>query len=201
MKVALYARCSTDEKKQDVEVQFDALRKYCKAYDWEYKEFWEYDSGYKGKQEELHKVLDGVKNKEFDIVMVHSLDRFSRQAPGKTERWLDFITQTCKCRFISLQENLDSDNEMLWYAMKGMWSYFAHLYSKKLSNKIKSSMALIKEGKKKTKSGKPIGRPGLSTYQKKKALELYKETGSIRAVSKRMNLAYGSAYNIIKGIK
>ena len=38
MKAVIYARCSTDESKQDVEAQLKELRRYCEAYGWGYEE-------------------------------------------------------------------------------------------------------------------------------------------------------------------
>ena len=52
-KVAIYARCSTDEKRQDVENQLRELRRYCESFDWPYEEVWEYNSGFKGTQAKL----------------------------------------------------------------------------------------------------------------------------------------------------
>ena len=42
-KVAIYARCSTDETRQTVDVQLVELRRYCEAFGWAYQEFSEYD--------------------------------------------------------------------------------------------------------------------------------------------------------------
>ena len=47
MKAILYARCSTDESKQDVEVQLKELRSYCHYQGWSYEEKYDYASGSK----------------------------------------------------------------------------------------------------------------------------------------------------------
>jgi len=152
MKALIYARCSTDETRQDVEIQLEELRKYCKRQGWEYEEVFEYGSGSKGTPPKLQEVLDRIAQRYYEVFIVHSLDRFSRQKPSVTEKMLNFIID-CKCRFISLQENLDSENKMSWYTMKGMWLYFANLYSVNLSKKVKLGMARAKE------KGKHVGRP------------------------------------------
>ena len=46
--VVIYSRCSTDEKRQDTEVQLVELRRYAKAYGWTYDEVSEYGSAFKG---------------------------------------------------------------------------------------------------------------------------------------------------------
>jgi DNA invertase Pin-like site-specific DNA recombinase len=197
MKVALYARCSTNETRQDVEVQFSELRRYCAAYGWEATEFFEYDSGYKGEQKVLRELLDRIRKKEFSVLMVHSLDRFSRQPPTKTEVWLAFIVAE-KCRFISLQEHLDSENEMMWFAMKGLWSYFAHLFSRKLSEKIRSTVR--RNGVTKSYRGKKWGRPAVE-IDRDLVLRLHESGRSIRAIAAEMNLSRSLVHSVLKSAR
>jgi hypothetical protein len=48
--------------------------------------------------------------------------------------------------------------------------------------------------------GKRLGRKPIFEYQRKKAIELYKEVGSISAVHKSMKgISHGSVYGIIRG--
>ncbi len=165
-RVILYARCSTDESRQDVEVQLGQLRDYCKRQDWNYDEQFEYESGYKTIPPKLQNILDLIAKGLYDVMIVHSLDRFSRLKPSSTEKMLNHIID-CKCRFISLQENLDSDNQMMWYCFKGVWMYFANQYSKKLSKKIKLGMERANE------KGIHIGRPKGSLDKKPRAKKGY----------------------------
>lgn len=166
MKAIIYARCSTDESKQDVEVQLQQLRAYCNQQGWEYDEVFEYASGSKGIPPKLQQVMNLITNRTYQIIIVHSLDRFSRLAPRTTEQMLNHIVD-CKCRFIALNHNLDSDNEMTWYAFKGLFAYFSNIYSKNLSEKVKLGMQRAKE------LGKPIGRPKGSTDKKPRAKKGY----------------------------
>lgn len=152
MKAIIYARCSTDESRQDVEVQLKQLRDYCERQGWEFDEVQEYGSGSKGIPPKLNEILELIVKRNYQVIVVHSMDRFSRLDPRTTEKLLNNIID-CECRFISIQENLDSDNKMMWFSMKGLWLYFANLYSKKLSDKVKLGMKRAKE------LGKPIGRP------------------------------------------
>lgn len=159
MRAIIYARCSTDESKQDVEVQLKQLRKYCEEQGWQYDEVSEYSSGFKGVPPKLQQVLNLISQRMYGVMIVHSLDRFSRLTPRITEQMLNHIVDS-KCRFIALQHNLDSDNEMTWYAFKGLFAYFSNMYSQQLSEKIKLGMARAKE------KGKPIGRPAGSKDKK-----------------------------------
>ncbi len=83
MKVAIYARVSTEkqEKQETVQSQLEALRDYAKKSN--YTVCGEYiDEGYSGElldRPALDRLRDDAKKKLFDIVLVHSPDRFSRK--------------------------------------------------------------------------------------------------------------------------
>jgi len=166
MRAVIVSRCSTDEKRQDVELQLKPLREYCERQGWNYDEVAYYGSASKGIPDKLQQVLDLITQRVYQVIIVHSMDRFSRLKPGITERMLNHIVD-CDCRFISLQENLDSDNKMVWFSMKGMWLYFANMYSVNLSNKVKMGMAKAKA------KGKPIGRPKGSKDKKVRSKKGY----------------------------
>ena len=151
MKAIIWCRCSTDENRQDVELQIKPCKEFCDKQGWEYDVVYEYVSGYKAIPDKLQQVLNAIARQEYQAIVVYSMDRFSRLKPNITEQMLNHITD-CKCRFISIQENLDSDNPMVWFCFKGLWIYFANQYSRNLSEKIKSGMKLAKA------KGKPIGR-------------------------------------------
>lgn len=148
MRAIIYARCSTDETKQDVEVQLKELRRYCENEGLEFDELSDYGSGYKGIPDNLRKVLKLIDEGHYKILVVHSLSRFSRQHPKTTEKMLNFVTDR-GCRFISMQEKLDSSNEMVWYSFKGFLIYMNNLFSKNLSEKTKLGMERINEAIKK----------------------------------------------------
>ena len=166
MKAIIYARCSTDESKQDVEVQLKELRAYCKNNKWEHDEVSEYGSGSKGVPPKLQQVMDLIAQRVYQIIVVHSMDRFSRLHPSVTEKMLNHITD-CNCRFIALAHNLDSDNEMTWYAFKGLFAYFSNMYSKQLSEKVKLGMARARE------KGVHCGRPKGSKDKKQRSKSGY----------------------------
>lgn len=137
MKAVIYARCSTDEKKQDVEVQLKELRRYCDAYGWQYDEVFEYESGFAGIPPKLTEILEAIRLKKYNILLVSTLDRFSRAHPKKTNALLDRIVYDYRCRFISLMEGIDSDNEMVWHVVRPLFTYFANMFSKTLSEKVR----------------------------------------------------------------
>lgn len=144
-KAVIYARCSTDESRQDTEMQLAELRRYCEAFGLACDEVSEYDSAFKGTQPKLQEVLERIRRKDYDVLLVYSLDRFSRQAPSKVNRLLDAIVERDGCRFISRQEGIDSENELVWNAIRPLFSWFAFVYSRNLSEKIKAGIRTKRE--------------------------------------------------------
>lgn len=145
MKAVLYARCSTDEKKQDVEVQLKELRRYCDAYGWAYDEVFEYESGFAGIPPKLTQVLESIRLKKYNVLLVSTLDRFSRSHPKTTNTLLDQIVYQYGCRFVSMMEGIDSENEMVWHVVRPLFTYFANMFSKTLSEKVRKGIQKKKE--------------------------------------------------------
>ena len=81
MRVAIYARVSTDRGEQNPEVQIEALKRYIHARDWPVA--WVYVdnmSGAKRDRPALSSLIDDVKNgvHEIDAVAIVKLDRLAR---------------------------------------------------------------------------------------------------------------------------
>jgi len=165
MRAIIYARCSTDEKKQDVDVQLKKLSEYCNERGYNFDEKSEYDTGSKHIPQELRNIMELIGNGYYNLFIVFDLSRFSRLHPRTSTKMMDWIVEH-KCRFLSLQENLDSDNEMLWHTIRYYFNYFAWLYSKNLSEKVKQGIANKKE-KGLYKGGRPKGRKDKKPRSKK----------------------------------
>jgi len=175
-KVLIYARCSTDEAHQDVEVQLKELRRYCEHHSWSYNEVSEYGSGYKGDQPKLKEKLEQIKLGHYGVMLVWSMDRFSREHPRKVDELLNQIVYDYKCRFIAMADSIDSADEMKWHIMRHMLTYFANIYSRKLSERVKAGIARSKE-----KGAYRGGRPSKAGIVDCEAIKgLYKQTQSLR---------------------
>lgn len=183
MKVLIYTRCSTDEAHQDVEVQLKELRRYCEHHSWSYDEVSEYGSGYKGDQPKLKEKLEQIKLGHYGILLVWSMDRFSREHPRKVDEILNKIVYDYNCRFIAMADSIDSADEMKWHIMRHMLTYFANIYSRKLSERVKGGIARAKE-KGLYKGGRPSKQPKANVEEIK---GFYKETSSFRQTAKRYN--------------
>lgn len=153
-RVLIYGRCSTDESKQDIENQIIRCKGYCDSQSWSYEVFQEYESAYNGKERKIfNEVLEKIRLKEVDILMVYMLDRLSRQTPTKIVSVLHQIVEVNKCRFISIKENIDSNNDM-WQIIMMIFAYMANNYSKMLGIRVKEGIQ-IKKGKGEYTGGRP----------------------------------------------
>jgi len=82
MKVAAYARVSTNNHHQDPEVQLRDIRAFCKFKGWEIVETYidKGVSGAKASRPALNRMMVDAEAKKFDAVVVWKFDRFARSA-------------------------------------------------------------------------------------------------------------------------
>ena len=86
-RVAIYARVSTDRKGQDPENQLQQLRTWCDRMDYEVVgEYVEHESGATGadRRPQYARLFVEAARREFDMVLVWALDRFSRNGLTST---------------------------------------------------------------------------------------------------------------------
>jgi DNA invertase Pin-like site-specific DNA recombinase len=200
IRAVIYARCSTDESKQDVEVQLSELRRYCQAFGWPFDEVWEYGSGYKSdNQPKLDEVLEAIRLKRYNIFLTISCDRFSRQSPSKINALLDTIVERYGCRFIALLQGIDSENELTWHVVKPLFTYFANKFSKDLGEKVKRGIA-HKKAKGMYKGGRPVKKADIAVIEELRAKGL-----SLRAIAEEINqtkspkkrISYSSIHRLV----
>ena len=116
IRVAFYARVSTDEQVRDgygIKMQIDNLNDVL-AYNqknncWTHKKEWEYiDDGYSGadlNRPHFKRMMDAVRNKEFDLIVVWKIDRLSRNLSHLLKVFEDI--KKCEVSLYSSKENID----------------------------------------------------------------------------------------------
>src|SRR5271167_1299131 len=112
MKVALYARVSTLDRGQDVDLQLRELREYCERRGWAVAaEF--VDRGVSGSKESrpaLDKLMAGGHRRDFDGVVVWKFDRFARSVSHLLRALETF--NALGLTFVSLTEAVDTSTPM-----------------------------------------------------------------------------------------
>jgi DNA invertase Pin-like site-specific DNA recombinase len=159
MKVAIYARNSTNEERQNPESQLRPLRERCDREGWDYDIFKEFASGAKETRPELDKMLRAIRNKEYSAVLVWRLDRLGRSLKHLIQLIEEFSNKNVK--FISLTEGFDtttSQGELFFHIA----SAFAQFERKLIQERINAGLQrAIGEGKR-------LGRPKGSIDKKKR---------------------------------
>lgn len=152
MRVAIYARNSTNEERQNPESQLRPIRERCRREDWDFEVFQEFASGAKETRPELDRMMKRVRNKEFDAVMVWRLDRLGRSLKHLLQLIEEFSNRNVK--FISLTEGFDTttpQGELFFHIA----SAFAQFERKLIQERINAGLERAKaEGK---RLGRPIG--------------------------------------------
>lgn len=151
--VAIYARVSTNDKGQDVQIQLDRCKKFCEAMDWTFKEYTDKESAYRKKGEDRPKfmeMMEAIRTHEVQGVVIYQMDRFSREDPMKVSTYLNQIVHDHKGIFVSIADGVDSRNEV-FPVIERIMSWQANNWSKAHGQRVKAGIA--KERKKKEDKG------------------------------------------------
>jgi DNA invertase Pin-like site-specific DNA recombinase len=91
--VALYARVSTKDGRQDTENQLLQLRDYCKKQDWQIAaEYLDHESGGHSRRPQFQRMFVDARARKFDLLLFWSLDRLSREGVLATLGHLERLT-------------------------------------------------------------------------------------------------------------
>lgn len=144
-----YARCSTNEKKQDIDRQKRELLALGVK---EKNIFWEYESGTKDNRAEFNKLLEILK--PGDSIVSTEVSRLTRSTKYLCE--IIKLVQEKHLRLVIGSFVVDCRNNEMDPMTKGMlmmWGVFSEMERDIISARVKSGMANAKE------KGKVIGRP------------------------------------------
>ena len=164
MKAALYIRNSTNEDRQNPETQLKPLREYCENHKLEYTIFQEFASGAKESRPELDKMLQGIRARQFNKVIVLRLDRLGRSLPHLLQLLEEFRNKDVK--FISLSEGFDTTTSQgqLFFNIAGSFAQFERAL---IQERINEGLIRAKA------EGKKLGRPKGARDKKRRRLGGY----------------------------
>jgi len=163
VKAVTYSRTSTYDK-QDVGMQEEAIKNYCEREGIEIMKAYS-DRGVSGKKEsrpEFNQLIDDLRNKVFDTLIVYKLDRVGRSLPHLVKLFEEFEKKEIK--FIAITQNFNTttpEGKLMLRMMMILAEYEREL-----------TVARIKDGLVKArKDGKGIGKRGKD--KKKRRLSGY----------------------------
>jgi DNA invertase Pin-like site-specific DNA recombinase len=158
VRVAIYARVSTDDKGQDPENQLRELR------DWIVnsghticREYVDYDSGRKGteKRKQFAALFEDAAKRKFDCVLFWALDRFSREGMTQTIIRPQRLSSYGVAFHSYTRPHLATDNELVRNILLALLSSLARVEAQKISERTKAGMSRARA------KGVKIGRPRL----------------------------------------
>jgi DNA invertase Pin-like site-specific DNA recombinase len=93
LSVAVYARVSSKDGRQDTENQLAQLRRYCRKQGWRIaQEYIDQETGSTSKRERFQALFEDARTRQFDLVLFWALDRFSREGVLETLKHLERLT-------------------------------------------------------------------------------------------------------------
>ena len=166
IRIAIYMRLSkTDEtvaeESNSISMQRILIRKYIASH-FEECEVMEYqDDGFSGtnfNRPGVQRLLEDARNEKFDCVVVRDLSRFARNYL-EAGHYLEFVFPAYDVRFISINDHYDSGSSQGNTADLGVnfKNLLYDLYSKDLSQKVKTSLRARKDGGQYVSGNAPFG--------------------------------------------
>jgi DNA invertase Pin-like site-specific DNA recombinase len=185
MRVAIYARVSTDDRGQDPENQLIALREWCARSGHEIvAEYVEHESGRKGTEQrrQFAKLFEDAHRRRFDMVLFWALDRFSREGMTQTVIHLQRL-DSYGVQFHSYTEaHLNTDNELVRNVLLAVLSSLAKIEAQKISERTKAGLERAR------RRGARIGRPKLEEGLRSEITQRLAEGATPFAVAKALGV-------------
>ena len=146
-------RVSKSDETQTPENQKEPLRKMAESMGLKVVgEYTDMASGGNSNRPQFQKMLKGAKERKFEIILVWSLDRFSREGISNTLHYLEGLAKS-GVGLKSLQESwLDTTDEGIGKLLIAIFSWVARQERQRISERTKAGLARAKA------SGKKLGR-------------------------------------------
>lgn len=191
-RAVIYLRVSTTD--QSIENQLPELKQVCEEREWEIVEvLTEESSAYQGKRESFQQLFEMAHRREYDVLVVWSLDRLDRRGIQETLQSIQRL-DACGVRLYSYQEPyLTTIDPHMQELILGVLSWIANMESERRSERTKAGLERARE------EGKRIGRPPKTSEEDREAIrKQYHESGmSYREIAQEHDLSKSTVYNIV----
>ena len=189
IRVAIYARVSTDDKGQYPENQLRQLRDWCARMAYPVvREYVEHENGGKGvaDRNQLSTMFAGAARREFDLLLVWSLDRFSREGMAATGAHLQRLASHGVAFRSYTEEHLSTENELVRNILLAVLASLAKLEREKISQRTKAGLERARA------NGKRLGRPAFGDGARAKLRKALDTGDSWHAVSRKTRMPYST---------
>ena len=164
MRISIYARVSKNDESQDPQNQLQPLRNYAKALGGDIaKEYVDFGSG-GGTADRVNflKMLEDGERREFDLLIIWSLDRFSREGISNVLGYLQRLKKN-GIAIKSLQESwLDTRDDGIGQLLIAVFSWIASQERKRIVERTKAGLERVR------REGRRLGRPTGSKDKKQR---------------------------------
>lgn len=191
-KVVIYARCSTAD--QDTLNQINQLRRYADSQQWTVVDvIKDMVSGSKGVSERkgLETVFSMARRKEFDVLLLWSLDRLSREGARKTVEYLSRL-ESVGIGWHSFTEPYLSTMGMFSDAVVGILATLAKQERIRIGERTRAGMQRVKG------LGIRLGRPKTPASKVAEVVEYRKQGMTLAEIGSRLNLSAARVCQISK---
>jgi DNA invertase Pin-like site-specific DNA recombinase len=192
-KVALYARVSTKDGRQDTENQLIALREYCGKQVWEIAgEYVDHETGGTSKRPHFQRMFADARARKFDLVLFWSLDRLSREGVSATLNHLERLTAAGVEWRSYTEEYLDSTG-LFRDAVIAILAVIAKQERVRRSERASAAIARLR------RQGRTdhLGRPRL-VVDRDKARRLNREGWSVRKIAEAFGVSAMTVQRIVR---
>ena len=191
MRTALYARVSTKNHGQDVQVQTRDLEQFTEARGWQLVDSY-LDTGFcgaKDRRPELDRLMADAHRRRFDVVVVWKFDRFARSVSHLLRALETF--QSLGIEFVSLTEGVDTSTPMgkMVFTVLGA---VAELERSLIVERVKAGLRNARA------KGKRLGRPR-RTVDVSRVATLRSQGIGWREIAGELGVGVGTLYRVVPG--
>ena len=193
MKAAIYARVSTADQHNEIQVR--ELTEYVQRRGWELAGVYQDQiSGAKASRPGLDKLMADARQRRFDVVLVWKLDRFGRSLVHCVSGIQELAS--LGVRFIATSQGLDTDesnpaSKLLLHILAAVAQFERELIRERVSAGMRNAKA------KGTRSGKPIGRPR-RVFDRAEVLRLRQDGLAVAKIALQMNVGVGTIVRLLQ---
>jgi DNA invertase Pin-like site-specific DNA recombinase len=192
LRAALYARVSTRDKGQDTENQLIQLREYCARQGWTIvHEYVDHISGKRSdNRSQFQALFTAASRREFDVVVVWALDRFSREGVMQTFEHIKTL-KSFGVDFESFTEAHFRTTGRAGDLMIAVAAWIAEQERTRISERVQAGLARAKA------QGRILGRPP-ANVRLARVQELRARGFSLREIADKTGVSTMTAQRLLK---
>lgn len=189
MKVAIYARVSTDKQQHDS--QMLELRTWCERRGWSPVEYLDTLSGSKFTRTGLDSLMAAVRRGKVDVIVAYKLDRIGRSLPHLAMLIQELTNH--RCALVCTSQGIDTSNESPVAKLQlGILMAVAEFERDIIRERVIAGLAAAKA------RGQKLGRRDKLSQYRAKVTELRAAGLGIRAIARQLKLPPASVHKLTK---